>query len=132
MNVIAILQEYPWVPDHCEMKDITDTVNDVCMVRQCNVLHDALTVAMLPKVYNYIRAVSHVVGYCLYGTLLLCPCWTVCPVQIRAHHHIDVHTDTNDWVKHVICHKIPQRFCTMKVPYFYKYHYLRYTTLTLT
>ena len=31
------------------MKDITDTVNDVCMVRQCNTLHDAVTVAMLPN-----------------------------------------------------------------------------------
>ena len=31
------------------MKDITDTVNDVCMVRQCNVLHDAVIVAMLPN-----------------------------------------------------------------------------------
>ena len=31
------------------MKDITDTVNDVGMVRQCNVLHDAVTVAMLPN-----------------------------------------------------------------------------------
>ena len=29
------------------MKDITDTVNDVCMVR--NVLHDAVTVATLPN-----------------------------------------------------------------------------------
>ena len=31
------------------MKDITDTVSDVCMVRQCNVLHDSVTVAMLPN-----------------------------------------------------------------------------------
>ena len=31
------------------MKDITDTVNDVCMVHQCNILHDAVTVAMLPN-----------------------------------------------------------------------------------
>ena len=31
------------------MKDITDTVNDVCMVRQCNVLHNAVTVATLPN-----------------------------------------------------------------------------------
>ena len=57
-----------------KMKDITDTVNDVCMVRQC-------------MGYNYVRAV----GYCLYGT-----CSSVeCPVEIRAHHHIDVYTDIN-------------------------------------
>ena len=31
------------------MKDITDSVNDVCIVRQCNVLHEAVTVAMLPN-----------------------------------------------------------------------------------
>ena len=31
------------------MKDITDTVNGACMVRQCNVLHDAVTVATLPN-----------------------------------------------------------------------------------
>ena len=34
---------------HTPMKDIADTVNDVCMVCQCNVLHDAVTVAMLPN-----------------------------------------------------------------------------------
>ena len=38
--------------------------------------------------------VSHTVGYSLYETLLLHPRWTLCPVQIRAHHHIDVCTDT--------------------------------------
>ena len=38
---------------------------------------------------------SHTVGYCLYGTLLLRLPWTACPVQIRAHHHIDVYTDIN-------------------------------------
>ena len=65
------------------MKDITDTVNDVCTT---------LTVAMLPN-YNYICTV-HTVGYCLYGTLLLHP-RSACPVQMRAHHHIDVFTDIN-------------------------------------
>ena len=59
------------------MKDITDTVNDTCMVRQC-------------MGYNYV----HVVGYCLYRTLLLRP-RSACPVQIRAHHHIYVYTDIN-------------------------------------
>ena len=38
------------------------------------------------------------VSYCLYGTLLLCLRWTACPVQIRAHHHIDVYTDINQIV----------------------------------
>ena len=37
--------------------------------------------------------VSRTVGSCLYGTLLLRPRWTACPVQIRAHHHIDVYTN---------------------------------------
>ena len=61
------------------MKDITDTVNEVCP-DCCYVMG-----------YNYV----HVVGYCLYGTLLLRLQWTACPVQIRAHHHIDVYTDIN-------------------------------------
>ena len=42
------------------MKDITDTVNDVCMVRQCNVLSDAVTVAMLP---NGLQLHPHCVPY---------------------------------------------------------------------
>ena len=62
------------------MKDITDTVNDIC-TDCCYVMG-----------YNYVRAV----GYCLYGTLLLRPRWTACPVQIGAHHHIDVYTDINN------------------------------------
>ena len=60
------------------MKDITDTVNDVC-----NVLHDA---------------------DCCYvpNGLQLCSCirplQTVpaCPIQIIAHHHTDVYTDINN------------------------------------
>ena len=63
------------------MKDITDTVNDVC-----NVLHDV---------------------ECCYATKLVSitsartgqsPVQTVpaCPVQIRTHHHIDVYTDINN------------------------------------
>ena len=39
--------------------------------------------------------VSCMVGYCLYGTLLLCP-HSACPVEIRVHHHIDVFSDIND------------------------------------
>ena len=34
------------------------------------------------------------VGYCLYGTLLL-HLRSACPLQIRAHHHIDVYTYIN-------------------------------------
>ena len=67
------------------MKNITDTVNDVCMLLRYQMG------------YNYVGAVSRIVGYCLYGTLLLRPCWTACPVQIRAHHHIDVCTDINKY-----------------------------------
>ena len=61
------------------MKDVTDTVNDVC-TDCCCVMG-----------YNYVRAV----GYCMYKTLLLRPC-SACPVQIRAHYHIDVYTDINN------------------------------------
>ena len=60
------------------MKDITDTVNDVCMVRQC-------------MGYNYI----HAVGYRFYGTLLLRSRYCI-PLQIRAHQHINVYTDINN------------------------------------
>ena len=38
-----------------------------------------------------ITITSALIGNCLYGTLLLRPRWTACPVQIRAHHHIDVY-----------------------------------------
>ena len=66
------------------MKDIPDTVNDDVCTDCCYVMG-----------YNYVRTVSRTEGYCLYGTLLLCPRWTACPVQIGAHHHIDVYTDIN-------------------------------------
>ena len=59
------------------MKDITDTLNDVCMVLQCNIIHDAVTVAMLPN------------GLQLHPRVL------ACPLQIRDHHYIDVYTDIN-------------------------------------
>ena len=61
-----------------------------------------MSACLLPRYqmgYNYIRAVSRTVGYCLYGTLLLRPRWTARPVQIRAHHHLDVYTDIN-YVEH--------------------------------
>ena len=54
--------------------------------------------------YNNVRAVSCTEGYCLYGTLLLRPRWTACPVQIGAHHHIDVYTDINNDQHSSICH----------------------------
>ena len=56
----------------------------------------ALTVAILWVTIMSALDVSRTVGYCLYGTLLLRPHWTACPVQIRAHHHIAVFPDIND------------------------------------
>ena len=55
----------------------------------------ALTVAMLWVTIMSALDVSRTEGYCLYGTLLLHP-HSACPVQIRAHHHIDVYTDINN------------------------------------
>ena len=46
--------------------------------------------------YNYVRAVSRLEGYCMYGTKQLRLRWTAYPIQIRAHHHIDVYTDISD------------------------------------
>ena len=62
------------------MKDITDTVNDVC-----NVLHDAdcwyatkwVTITSTHTGQSPVRTVP------------------ACPVQIRANHHIDVNIDIN-------------------------------------
>ena len=69
---------------------------------QCNVLHEATTVAMLPNTtviiwvtITFVLDMSRMAGYCLYGTLLLHPHWTVCPIQIRTYHHINVYTDIN-------------------------------------
>ena len=42
----------PVYKERNKMKDITDTVNDVCMVRQCNVLHNAT------KIKYYIKPVT--------------------------------------------------------------------------
>ena len=54
-----------------------------------------LTVATLSNgLVTIALAVSRMVGYCLYGTLLL-RLHSACPVQIRAHHHTDVYTDIN-------------------------------------
>ena len=63
------------------MKDITDAVNDVCMVRQRNVLHDAVT--SLP---NELQLRLHVITV------------PACSIQIRAHYHIDVYADINQTV----------------------------------
>ena len=76
------------------MKDITDTVNDVC-TDYCYVMG-----------YSYVCAV----GYCLYGTLLLHPRWTACPVRIRAHHYICVYSDINN------CISTPKIFIIDYVP----------------
>ena len=56
------------------MKDITDTVNDVCMVRQC-------------MGYNYIC----VVGYCLYGALLLRPRYCMSRTNQSSSSHRCLH-----------------------------------------
>ena len=77
---------------HTYMKDITDTVNDVCMVRQCNQClarrnnNCDVTVATLPNttVVICVTIMSARTGQCPVQTV------PACPVQIRAHHHIDV------------------------------------------
>ena len=58
------------------LKDITDTVNDVCMVRQCNVLHNATIIVMWLLLcyqmgYNYILMYgtkSRTNSACMYRT----------------------------------------------------------------
>ena len=55
------------------MTDITDTVNDVCIMLMCPVQK----VTVCTGHYFYVRT-------------------SACPVQIRAHHHIDVYTDINN------------------------------------
>ena len=90
------------------MKDITDTVNDVCHVFSWDKLYRKVAHV---HVHNHSnsnvntctcatlrQSLSHTVGYCFYGTLLLRP-HSACPLQIRAHHHIDVHTDINKGYK---------------------------------
>ena len=69
---------------------IWNTFDPSAICVQCNVLQNATTVATLPNT----KFVSRMVGYCLYGTLLLRPL-SACPVQIRVHHHTDVYTDIN-------------------------------------
>ena len=63
------------------MKDITDTVNDVC-----NVLHDADCCSAT----KWVTIMSERTGQSPVQTV------PACPVQIRAHHHIDVCTDINN------------------------------------
>ena len=82
---------------------VENTFDPWAICVQCNILHDTTTVAMLPNTtvviwVTIMSALSHTVGYCLYGTLLLRPRWTACPVQIRAHHHIDVYIDINNLI----------------------------------
>ena len=76
------------------MKDITDTVNDVCMVRQCNVTKRYVT-----KWVTITSALDHT-GQSPVHTV------PACPIQIRAHHHIDVYTDISKecvTLKHKLC-----------------------------
>ena len=70
---------------------------------------------------NYIHAVSPTVGYCLYRTLLLRPRWTACPVQIRAHHHIDVYTDINQTVSSSDAEK-QKRLCEKTMFFAFRTH----------
>ena len=60
--------------------DITDTVNDVC-----NVLHEADRC----YVTKWVTVTSTLTGQSPVQTV------PACPIQIRAHHHIDVYTDIN-------------------------------------
>ena len=74
------------------MKDITDTVNDVCMVRHLARLCDCCYVTKWVTITSALCPVWYVTvctGHYYYVRA------TACPVQIRAHHNIDVHTDIN-------------------------------------
>ena len=68
---------------HTIMKDITDTVNDVYTDLLCYGLQ------LRPRWTGPIREVTVCIGHYYYVSA------TACPVQIRAHHHIDVYTDIN-------------------------------------
>ena len=63
------------------MKDITDTVNDVC-----NILHDTDCC----YVTKWVTIMFAHMGQSLIQSV------PACPIQIRAHHHIDVYTDINN------------------------------------
>ena len=66
------------------MKDIPDTVND-----------DVCTVAMLWVTITSALCLVQKVTVCT-GHYYYVRAGTACPVQIGAHHHIDVYTDINN------------------------------------
>ena len=66
------------------MKDIPDTVND-----------DVCTVAMLWVTITSALCLVQKVTVCM-GHYYYVRAGTACPVQIGAHHHIDVCTDINN------------------------------------
>ena len=66
-----------------------------CMMQQLLLHYQIPPVVIWVRIMSALE-VSRTVGDCLCGTLLLRPCWTACPVQIRAHHPIDVYTDSNN------------------------------------
>ena len=70
------------------MKDITDIVNNVC------------TYCCYVMGYNYIR----VVGYCLYGTLLLRPCYCMSRTNQSSSSHRCLFDINNDLWKKVVMH----------------------------
>ena len=78
----------PSMPHLEIIKEITDTVNDVCMVPVpaiCNVNGNSLSY------WLWLRYLG------LYGTSLIETVTAPArPVQIRAHHHIDVYADINN------------------------------------
>ena len=71
------------------MKDITDTVNDVCMVRRLARRCDCCYVT------KWVTITSAHMGQSPVQTV------PACPVQIGAHHHIDVCTDISDILKNL-------------------------------
>ena len=71
------------MPETQKMKDIPDTVND-----------DVCTVAMLWVTITSALCLVQKVTVCM-GHYYYVHTGTACPVQIGAHHHIDVYTDIN-------------------------------------
>ena len=83
-----------------KMKDITDTVNDVCHVlflrdklcckvahaHVCNRSDSNVNTCMCATLW---QSLSHKYSNQIFPR-------AACPVQIRAHHHIDVYADIND------------------------------------
>ena len=77
------------------MKDITDTVNDVCMVRHIFLRDKLCHKVAHAHVHNYSNSnVNTCTGAILWQSLSH-KYSAVCLVQIGAHHHMDVCTDIN-------------------------------------